>query len=125
VKRLSSFLVLLVTFSGLTPVSHSATAKTSATFYVQSTPNAGESLVTFYGQVKPAGKASVSISSFDGEVWKVTPLKTNSSSSGSWRITTVATAIKAEGKYRATVTVGKKKLTTKSAAGGSIQMISQ
>ena len=114
-KRLTSFLVLLVTFSGLTPVSHSATAKTSATFFVQSTPNAGESLVTFYGQVKPASKASISISSFDGEVWKVTPLKTNSSSSGSWRITTVATAIKAEGKYRATVTVGKKKLTTKSA----------
>ena len=114
-KRLSSFLVLLVTFSGLTPVSHSATAKTSATFYVQSTPNAGESLVTFYGQVKPASKASISISSFDGQAWKVTPLKTNSSSSGSWRITTVATAIKAEGKYRATVTVGKKKLTTKSA----------
>ena len=114
-KRLSSFLVLLVTFSGLTPVSHSATAKTSVTFYVQSTPNAGESLVTFYGQVKPASKASISISSFDGQAWKVTPLKTNSSSSGSWRITTVATAIKAEGKYRATVTVGKKKLTTKSA----------
>ena len=114
-KRLSSFLVLLVTFSGLTPVSHSATAKTSATFYVQSTPNAGESLVTFYGQVKPASKASISISSFDGQVWKVTPLKTNSSSSGSWRITTVATAIKAEGRYRATVTVGKKSLTTKAA----------
>ena len=53
-KRLSSFLVLLVTFSGLSPVSHSATAKTSATFYVQSTPNAGESLVTFYGQVNLA-----------------------------------------------------------------------
>ena len=114
-KRLSSFLVLLVTFSGLTPVSYSATAKTSVTFYVQSTPNAGESLVTFYGQVKPASKASISISSFDGQAWKVTPLKTNSSSSGSWRITTVATAIKAEGKYRATVTVGKKKLTTKAA----------
>ena len=114
-KRLSSFLVLLVTFSGLTPVSHSAVTKTSATFYVQSTPNAGESLVTFYGQVKPASKASISISSFDGQAWKVTPLKTNSSSSGSWRITTVATAIKAEGKYRATVTVGKKKLTTKAA----------
>ena len=114
-RRLSSFLVLLIGFSGLTPLSHAATAKTSATFYVQSTPNAGESLVTFYGQVKPAGKASVSISSFDGQVWKVTPLKTNATSSGSWRITTVATAIKAEGKYRATVTVGKKKLTTKAA----------
>ena len=68
-KRLSSFLVLLVTFSGVNPVSHGATAKTSATFFVQSTPNAGESLVTFYGQVKPASKASISISSFDGEVW--------------------------------------------------------
>jgi GH25 family lysozyme M1 (1,4-beta-N-acetylmuramidase) len=115
VKRLSSFLVLLVTFSGLTPVSHSTTAKPSATFFVESTPNAGESLVTFHGQVKPGGKSSVSISTFDGEAWKVTPLKANTSSSGSWRITTVATAIKAEGKYRATVTVGKKKLTTKAA----------
>lgn len=114
-KRLTSFLVLLIAVTGLTPVAHSATAKASATFHVQSTPNAGESLVTFYGQVKPASKASISISSFDGEVWKVTPLKTNSSSSGSWRITTVATAIKAEGKYRATITIGRKKLTTKSA----------
>ena len=114
-KRLSSFIVLLIAATGLTPVAHSATAKASATFHVQSTPNAGESLVTFYGQVKPAGKASVSISSFDGQAWKVTPLKTKSSGSGSWRITTVATAIKAEGKYRATITIGRKKLTTKSA----------
>lgn len=108
-------MVLLIAATGLTPIAHSATAKASATFHVQSTPNAGESLVTFYGQVKPAGKASVSISSFDGQAWKVTPLKTKSSGSGSWRITTVATAIKAEGKYRATITMGRKKLTTKSA----------
>lgn len=114
-KRLSSFIVLLIAATGLTPIAHSATARASATFHVQSTPNAGESLVTFYGQVKPAGKASVSISSFDGQAWKVTPLKTKSSGSGSWRITTVATAIKAEGKYRATITIGRKKLTTKSA----------
>ena len=91
------------------PTASAATAKTSISFEVQSTPNAGESLVTFYGQVKPAAKGSVVISSFDGVAWKVTSLKTTSTSSGLWRITTVATAIKAEGQYKATVTIGKKK----------------
>jgi lysozyme len=113
VKRLALFLAAVVTCSIFIPVTNAATAKTAISFAVASTPNAGESLVTFYGQVKPAAKGTVVISSFDGVAWKVTPLKTTSSSSGSWRITTVATAIKAEGQYKATVTVGKKKTLSK------------
>ena len=112
-KRLVLLLVAVVTCSIFIPVANAATAKTTISFAVASTPNAGESLVTFYGQVKPAAKGTVVISSFDGVAWKVTPLKTTSSSSGSWRITTVATAIKAEGQYKATVTVGKKKTLSK------------
>ena len=112
-KRLVLLLVAVVTCSIFIPVANAATAKTAISFAVASTPNAGESLVTFYGQVKPAAKGTVVISSFDGVAWKVTPLKTTSSSSGSWRITTVATAIKAEGQYKATVTVGKKKTLSK------------
>jgi GH25 family lysozyme M1 (1,4-beta-N-acetylmuramidase) len=113
VKRLVLLLAAVVTCSIFIPVTNAATAKTAISFAVASTPNAGESLVTFYGQVKPAAKGTVVISSFDGVAWKVTPLKTTSSSSGSWRITTVATAIKAEGQYKATVTVGKKKTLSK------------
>jgi GH25 family lysozyme M1 (1,4-beta-N-acetylmuramidase) len=113
VKRLVLLLAAVVTCSIFIPVANAATAKTAISFAVASTPNAGESLVTFYGQVKPAAKGTVVISSFDGVAWKVTPLKTTSSSSGSWRITTVATAIKAEGQYKATVTVGKKKTLSK------------
>ena len=112
-KRLVLLLAAVVTCSIFIPVANAATAKTAISFAVASTPNAGESLVTFYGQVKPAAKGTVVISSFDGVAWKVTPLKTTSSSSGSWRITTVATAIKAEGQYKATVTVGKKKTLSK------------
>ena len=112
-KRLVLLLAAVVTCSIFIPVTNAATAKTAISFAVASTPNAGESLVTFYGQVKPAAKGTVVISSFDGVAWKVTPLKTTSSSSGSWRITTVATAIKAEGQYKATVTVGKKKTLSK------------
>ena len=112
-KRLVLLLAAVVTCSSFIPVANAATAKTAISFAVASTPNAGESLVTFYGQVKPAAKGTVVISSFDGVAWKVTPLKTTSSSSGSWRITTVATAIKAEGQYKATVTVGKKKTLSK------------
>ena len=112
-KRLVLLLAAVVTCSIFIPVTNAATAKTTISFAVASTPNAGESLVTFYGQVKPAAKGTVVISSFDGVAWKVTPLKTTSSSSGSWRITTVATAIKAEGQYKATVTVGKKKTLSK------------
>jgi len=113
VKRLALLLIVAVTFSNFASAANAATAKTSISFAVASTPNAGESLVTFYGQVKPAAKGSVVISSFDGVSWKPTTLKTTSTSSGSWKITAVATAIKAEGQYKATVTVGKKKTLSK------------
>ncbi|CAB4651285.1 unannotated protein [freshwater metagenome] len=93
----------------------SAAVKSTLSFSVASTPSAGESIVTFYGQVKPAAKAAITINSFNGVVWNKTSLKTTSSSSGSWKITTVATAVKAEGQYQAVATVGKKKVTSKSA----------
>jgi lysozyme len=115
VKRVAFFLSLVVIATGFNPAANSATAKTSLTLKVESTPNAGESLVTFYGQVKPAAKGAITIDTFDGVAWKVTPLKTTSAASGAWRITTVATAIKAEGQYRAQVIVGKKKTISKSA----------
>jgi GH25 family lysozyme M1 (1,4-beta-N-acetylmuramidase) len=113
VKRVALLLIIAVTCTSFTSIANAATPKTSISFAVASTPNAGESLVTFYGQVKPAAKASVVISSFDGVAWKATPLKATSTSSGSWKITTVATAIKAEGQYKATVTIGKKKTLSK------------
>ena len=114
-KKLYLLIALVVFSTGLTPTANSATAKTSLSFQVESTPNAGESLVTFYGQIKPAAKGAVSIQSFDGITWKDTPLKVTASASGAWKITTVATAIKAEGHYRAQVVVGKKKTLSKAA----------
>jgi len=115
VKKLYLLIALTVFSTGLTPSANGATSKTSLTFHVESTPNAGESLVTFYGQIKPAAKGKISIQSFDGITWKDTPLKVTASASGAWKITTVATAIKAEGQYRAHVIVGKKKTLSKAA----------
>ena len=114
-KKLYLLIALTVFSTGLTPSANGATSKTSLTFHVESTPNAGESLVTFYGQIKPAAKGKISIQSFDGITWKDTPLKVTASASGAWKITTVATAIKAEGQYRAHVIVGKKKTMSKAA----------
>ncbi len=114
-KRVAFFLSLVVIATSFNPAANSATAKTTLTLKIESTPNAGESLVTFYGQVKPAAKGAITIDTFDGVAWKVTPLKTTSAASGAWRITTVATAIKAEGQYRAHVTIGKKKTLSKNA----------
>ena len=114
-KRVAFFLSLVVIATSFNPSAFGATAKTSLTLKIESTPNAGESLVTFYGQVKPAAKGAITIDTFDGVAWKVTPLKTTSAASGAWRITTVATAIKAEGQYRARVTIGKKKTLSKNA----------
>ena len=114
-KKLYLLIALTVFSTGLTPAANGATSKTSLTFHVESTPNAGESLVTFYGQIKPAAKGKISIQSFDGITWKDTPLKVTASSSGAWKITTVATAVKAEGQYRAHVLVGKKKTISKAA----------
>jgi len=115
VKKLYLLIALTVFSTGLTPAANGATSKTSLTFHVESTPNAGESLVTFYGQIKPAAKGKISIQSFDGITWKDTPLKVTASSSGAWKITTVATAVKAEGQYRAHVLVGKKITISKAA----------
>jgi GH25 family lysozyme M1 (1,4-beta-N-acetylmuramidase) len=115
VKKLYLLIALTVFSTGLTSSANGATSKTSLTFHVESTPNAGESLVTFYGQIKPAAKGKISIQSFDGITWKDTPLKVTASASGAWKITTVATAIKAEGQYRAHVIVGKKKTLSKAA----------
>ena len=109
------FLAVVLISTSLIPTANAASAKTIVSFNVESTPNAGESLVTFYGQIKPAAKGSVSIESLDGDTWKLTPLKTTASASGAWQIKTVATAIKAQGEYRAKVVVGKKKATSKSA----------
>ena len=114
-KKLYLLIALVVFSTGLTPTANSATAKTSLSFHVESTPDAGESLVTFYGQIKPAAKGKISIQSFDGITWRDTPLKVTASASGAWKITTVATAIKAEGQYRAHVIVGKKKTLSKAA----------
>ena len=114
-KKLTAAVIAFIVFMGLLPSANGATAKTLVSFNVESTPNAGESLITFYGQVKPAAKAKITIQSFDGVAWKETPLKTTASAVGSWRITTVATAIKAEGQYRATGLVGKKKTISKTA----------
>ena len=114
-KKLYLLIALTVFSTVLTPAANGATSKTSLTFHVESTPNAGESLVTFYGQIKPAAKGKISIQSFDGITWKDTPLKVTASASGAWKITTVATAIKAEGQYRAQVVVGKKKTISKAA----------
>ena len=106
------FLAVVLISTCLIPTANAA-AKTIVSLNVESTPNAGESLVTFYGQIKPAAKGSVSIESLDGDTWKLTPLKTTASASGAWQIKTVATAIKAQGEYRAKVVVGKKKATSK------------
>jgi GH25 family lysozyme M1 (1,4-beta-N-acetylmuramidase) len=115
VKRVAFFLSLAVIATDFNSAANSATAKTTLSLKIESTPNTGESLVTFYGQVKPAAKGAITIDTFDGVAWKVTPLKTTSAASGAWRITTVATAIKAEGQYRARVTIGKKKTLSKNA----------
>jgi len=114
VKKGIIFLAVALISTSLIPTANAA-AKMIVSFNVESTPNAGESLVTFYGQIKPAAKGSVSIESLDGDTWKLTPLKTTASASGAWQIKTVATAIKAQGEYRAKVVVGKKKMTSKSA----------
>ena len=113
-KRIILFVTTAALLStNLIPTATAAT-KTTVSFNVATTPSAGESIVTFYGQVKPAAKAAITINSFNGVVWNKTSLKTTASSSGSWKITTVATAIKAEGQYQAIAVVGKKKITSKS-----------
>lgn len=88
---------------------HVQAATSSLTLSLRQTPSASESLVTFYGTIKPARSGlSVKIQSNSSGSWKTTRLATKTTRAGTWKIVAVATSFDFPIKYRAQVKVSGK-----------------
>jgi len=84
-------------------------ASSSLTLSLRQTPSATESVVTFYGTIKPARSGlSVKIQGNSSGEWKTTRFVTKTTKAGTWKIVAVATSFDIPIKYRAQVNVGGK-----------------
>jgi lysozyme len=84
-------------------------ATSSLTLSVQQTPSATDSVVTFYGTIKPARSGlSVKIQGNTSGSWKTTRFMTKTTKAGTWKIVAVATSFDIPLKYRAQVNVSGK-----------------
>ncbi len=82
---------------------------TSLTFSVRQTPSASDSIVTFYGTIKPARSGlTVKIQSQTSGRWKTTRFQAKTVKAGSWKVVAVATSFNIPIKYRAQVNVSGK-----------------
>jgi GH25 family lysozyme M1 (1,4-beta-N-acetylmuramidase) len=79
-------------------------ATTSLTFSVRQTPSATDSILTFYGTIKPARSGlTVKIQSNTSGSWKSTRFQAKTAKAGSWKVVAVATSFDTPIKYRAQV----------------------
>jgi GH25 family lysozyme M1 (1,4-beta-N-acetylmuramidase) len=84
-------------------------ATTSLTLSLQQTPSATDSVVTFYGTIKPARSGlSVKIQANTSGSWKTTRFATKTTKAGTWKIVAVATSFDVPIKYRAQVNIAGK-----------------
>lgn len=84
-------------------------ATSSLTLSLRQTPSATDSVVTFYGTIKPARSGlSVKIQGNTSGSWKTTRFMTKTTKAGTWKIVAVATSFDIPIKYRAQVSVSGK-----------------
>lgn len=97
-------LAAALTFSMICIALPSAVAATSKlSLSVLQTPSTTETLVTFYGTLKPAKSGTtVKIQINTAGTWKSTRFAAKTAKAGTWKITALATAIDSKVTYRAT-----------------------
>ena len=84
-------------------------ASSSLTLSLRQTPSATDSVVTFYGTIKPARSGlSVKIQGNTSGSWKTTRFATKTTKAGTWKIVAVATSFDIPIKYRAQVNIAGK-----------------
>ena len=105
-------LAAVLTFSMIGIALPSAVAVTSKlSLSVIQTPSTSETLVTFYGTLKPA-KSGIAIKiqiKTDG-AWKITRFAAKTTKAGTWKITALATAMDSKVTYRASALAAGKKI---------------
>ena len=105
-------LVCATIFSLMSLALPSAVAASSQlSMSVRQTPSTTETLLTFYGVIKPAKSGiAVAIQINSAGTWKPTRFKTKTTKAGTWKITALATAMDSQLSYRAAAVLGAKKI---------------
>lgn len=105
-------LVAILTFSMMSIALPSAVAATSKlSLSVIQTPSTTESLVTFYGTLKPAKSGIVvKIQVKTAEKWKSTRFTAKTTKAGTWKVTALATAMDSKVTYRVSALAAGKKI---------------
>ena len=105
-------LVAILTFSMMSIALPSAVAATSKlSLSVIQTPSTTESLVTFYGTLKPAKSGIVvKIQVKTAESWKSTRFTAKTTKAGTWKVTALATAMDSKVTYRVSALAAGKKI---------------
>ena len=86
-------------------------ASSQLSMSVRQTPSTTETLLTFYGVIKPAKSGiAVAIQINSAGTWKPTRFKTKTTKAGTWKITALATAMNSKLSYRAAAVSGGKKI---------------
>ena len=105
-------LAAILTLSMISIALPSAVAVTSKlSLSVIQTPSTSETLVTFYGTLKPAKSGIViKIQIKSAGTWKTTRFLAKTTKAGTWKITALATAMDSKVTYRASAVNGGKKI---------------
>jgi len=107
-KIRAAFTAFALTFL-LIDAPYAQAATSSLTFSLRQTPSATDSVVTFYGTIKPARSGlSVKIQGNTSGSWKTTRFMTKTTKAGTWKIVAVATSFDIPTKYRAQINVSGK-----------------
>ena len=105
------FFVLLSLILGLTGAPQSFAAPSTLSMQVRQTPNASETLLTLYGNLKPNKSGTpVKIQVDTDGRWVTTRFTTKVTKVGTWKVTALATALNAQVRYRAVSVIAGKSL---------------
>jgi GH25 family lysozyme M1 (1,4-beta-N-acetylmuramidase) len=103
--------VLLSLILGLTGAPQSFAAPSTLSMQVRQTPNASETLLTLYGNLKPNKSGTpVKIQVDTDGRWVTTRFTTKVTKVGTWKVTALATALDAQVRYRAVSVIAGKSL---------------
>jgi GH25 family lysozyme M1 (1,4-beta-N-acetylmuramidase) len=109
--KIKVFLLAVALVLGVAGAPQSLAAASTLSMQIRQTPNASESLLTMYGNLKPnKSGTTVKIQVDMGGKWTTTRFTTKVTKVGTWKVTALATALDAQVRYRAVSVIAGKSL---------------
>ena len=109
--KIKVFLIAAALTVNITGAPQSMATNSTLSMQIRQTPNASETLLTMYGNLKPnKSGTTVKIQVDMGGKWRTTRFTTKVTKVGTWKVTALATALNAQVRYRAVSVIAGKSL---------------